>query len=71
MCPKKCIMWDIMIYTPIYTFLNIRSRVIFYLIILMCVINKHDGLVNIIQLLLSKYGIIFLNFIYEIIRDWA
>ena len=53
----------VMCYAPVRTFLYVVSYINFGFIILMTVLDKHDGLLYIVNLLLTEDGIEFLEFI--------
>ena len=53
----KYIVWYIVGNAPVRTFLYIISYVNIYFIILMFVIYKYDGLLNVVNLLLTENGI--------------
>ena len=55
-----------MCYTPIRTFLYVISYINFYFIILISVLDKHDGLVYIVDLLLTEDGIEFLKLVDKV-----
>ena len=63
------IMWYVVRNAPVRALLYVISYVNLNFIILMFIIYKYDGLLNIINLLLTEYGIELFQLINKVRRD--